>query len=110
MALTLRDLGYETAGMVATGEEAIRNAEEVRPDLILMDINLAGEIDGIEAVEQIRAQFDIPVVYLTAYAEKDVFERAKRTEPYGYVGKPVGLLEFRCTVETAFTSIERTEG
>ncbi len=101
VALTLRDLGYETAGMVATGEEAIRNAEDVRPDLILMDINLAGEIDGIEAVEQIRAQFDIPVVYLTAYAEEDVFERAKQTEPYGYVGKPVGLLELRCTVETA---------
>ncbi len=101
VASTLRDLGYETAGMVATGEEAIRNAEEVRPDLILMDINLAGEIDGIEAVEQIRAQFDIPVVYLTAYAEKDVFERAKQTEPYGYVGKPVRSLELSCTVEAA---------
>src|SRR5271157_257701 len=101
MALTLRDLGYETAGMVATGEEAIRKAEEVRPDLILMDINLAGEIDGIEAVEQIRAQFDIPVIYLTAYAEEDVFERAKQTEPYGYVGKPVRLLELRYTLETA---------
>ena len=100
VALTLRDLGYETAGMVATGEEAIRKAEEVRPDLILMDINLAGEIDGIEAVQQIRAQFDIPVVYLTAYAEKDVFERAQQTEPDGYMGKPVRLLELRCTVET----------
>ena len=87
--------------MVATGEEAIRKAEEVRPDLILMDINLAGEIDGIEAVQQIRAQFDIPVVYLTAYAEKDVFERAQQTEPDGYmVREPVRLLELRSTVET----------
>jgi len=103
VAVTLKDLGYETIGMVATGEEAIRIAEQVRPDLILMDINLAGEIDGIEAVGQIRAQFDIPVVYLTAFAENDAFELAKQTEPYGYVGKPIRLLELRCTVETALS-------
>ena len=101
IAITLGELGYEIAGIVVTGEEAIRIAEEVRPDLILMDINLPGEIDGIEAAQQIRTQSDIPIVYLTAYAETDVFERAKHTEPYGYVSKPVRFLELTNTIRTA---------
>lgn len=101
LAVTLRDTGYEITGIVATGEGAVAAAEKVRPDLILMDINLAGEIDGIEAAKQIRAKSDIPVVYLTAHTEKEVFERAKHTEPYGYVSKPVGFLELTSTVGTA---------
>jgi PAS domain S-box-containing protein len=101
MALTLKDSGYEIAGMVATGEEAVQTAEEARPDLILMDIKLAGEIDGIEAAERIRSKLDIPLIYLTAYTEKDVFKRAKHTEPYGYVGKPASMTQLISTIETA---------
>ncbi len=101
LARTLKNLGYEIAGMASTGNQAVRIAEESRTDLILMDINLDGEIDGIETTEQIRAKLDVPVVYLTGYAEKDVLERAKKTRPYGYLAKPCGLLELRSTIETA---------
>ncbi len=101
MARTLRCLGFEVAGTAATGAQAVRATQETKPDLILMDINLEGELDGIETAEQIRRCFDIPVVYLTAYAEKDVLERAKKTEPYGYLSKPAGLSDLRSTVETA---------
>jgi len=101
MSTTLGEFGYEISGLAVTGEEAVRAAEEVRPDLILMDINLPGKIDGIEAAEQIRTHLDIPVVYLTAYSETDVFERAKQTEPYGYVSKPVRFVELTSTIETA---------
>jgi len=100
MATTLMDLGYEIAGTAATGEEAIRAVEELGPDLIMMDINLTGQIDGIEAAEQIRAQFDIPLVYWTTYTETEIFERAKHTEPYAYVSKPFAFLELKWIVET----------
>ena len=101
LARTLKQLGYEVAGRVSSSDEALKLVEESRPDLILMDIKLEDENDGIEAVEMIRSRFDIPVVYLTGYAEQDVLDRAKRTEPYGYLSKPVGLLELRSTIETA---------
>lgn len=101
LAYSLRNLGHEALKPVISGEEAIRIAEISKPDLILMDINLEGEIDGIEAARQIRARSDIPIVYLTAYRAQDVLQRAKKTEPYGYLSKPVGFLELRSVVETA---------
>ncbi len=101
LGLSLENLGYLVRGKISTGEEAVKLAEELRPDLILMDIKLQGDIDGIEAAHQIRTRLDIPVVYLTGYVEEDIFDRAKRTEPYGYLGKPVTFLELRSTVETA---------
>jgi PAS domain S-box-containing protein len=100
LASTLGDLGYEIVGTVMTGQRAISIVEEIQPDMILMDIGLAGEIDGVEAARCIRAQFDIPLVYLTAYAEEDVFDRAKSTGPYGYLRKPFSLIELKCTLET----------
>jgi PAS domain S-box-containing protein len=101
LGISLENLGYAVIGEVSTGEQAIKLAQELRPDLILMDIKLQDDIDGIEAADRIRATLDIPVVYLTAYGEKDVLERAKRTEPYGYLGKPISLTEMRSTIETA---------
>ena len=101
VAVTLRDLGYRIAGIVVTGEEAISASQALKPDLILMDIKLRGEINGIEAVEKINACMDVPVVFLLAYAEKDILERANRTEPYGYLSKPVGMAELRSTIELA---------
>jgi two-component system, cell cycle sensor histidine kinase and response regulator CckA len=101
IAETLRNLGYEVAGIGQTGAEAIRMAEQHRPDLILMDVKLQEGIDGIETAHQIRSRMDIPFVYLTAYAEPDVLERAKKTHPYGFLGKPIGLLELRNTLENA---------
>ncbi len=101
MGKKLRSLGYEVAGMVVSGEDAVQAVEELRPDLIVMDIKLEGDVDGIEACRRITSQHDIPVVYVSAFAEKDVLDRAKKTRPYGYLSKPLGLLELRITVETA---------
>lgn len=101
LASSLKNLGYEITGRVSSAEEAIQIVEESNPDLILMDIKLEGEMDGIEAADQIRTRFDMPVVYLTAFPEKDALERAKATEPYGYLGKPISQLELRSTIETA---------
>ena len=86
--LSLGGLGYAVTGMASSGEEAIRKAEELHPDLVLMDIVLGGDMDGIEAAKRIRARFKIPVVYLTAYADEKRLERAKVTQPFGYILKP----------------------
>ena len=86
--ISLKKLGYEVCGIAVSGMEAIRKAEEFRPDLVMMDIILEGEMDGIEAAEIIRSRFDIPVIYLTAYADDKTLERAKMTEPFGYILKP----------------------
>ncbi len=101
LALTLRAFGYQVVRTVSTGELAIKVAEESKPDLILMDINLRGEIDGIQASEQIRARFDVPVIFLTAYEKEDVLSRAKVTEPYGFIAKPHSNYILQTTIEGA---------
>ncbi|MCD6297011.1 MAG: PAS domain S-box protein, partial [Deltaproteobacteria bacterium] len=97
----LMSLGFDVSGMVSSGEEAIYRAKETPPDIVLMDIRLEGEMDGIEAADQIRTQFNIPVVYLTAYAEEAVLERAKITEPFGYILKPIENRELHRVIEIA---------
>jgi two-component system cell cycle sensor histidine kinase/response regulator CckA len=97
----LESLGYQVAGIVATGEGAIDEAAKTNPDLVLMDIRLKGNMDGIAAAELIRAQNDIPVIYLTAYADQDTIKRAKLTEPFGYVLKPLDTRELHSTIEMA---------
>ncbi|KAA3663591.1 MAG: response regulator [Chloroflexi bacterium] len=84
----LRRLGYAVPEFVATGEEAVALAAEILPDLILMDIKLKGEMDGIEAANYIKENFDIPIIYLTAFADEVTLERAEHTHPYGYLLKP----------------------
>jgi len=98
----LRSLGYQVVGVVSTGEEALRLAESASPDLVLMDIVLKGEIDGIMAAERIWENFGIPVVYLTAYADEPTLQRAKVTEPFGYILKPFDERELQTTIEMAF--------
>jgi PAS domain S-box-containing protein len=94
-------LGYADCAPVASGEEALRAVAETLPDLALMDIKLAGAMDGVEAAERLRAGFDIPVVYLTAYADDATLARARITEPYGYLVKPFTDQELRATIEMA---------
>lgn len=84
----LQELGYEVIDVVDNGKDAIDRALETKPDLILMDIVLKGEMDGIEVVRRINSTMDVPVIYLTAYSDDEVIQRAKRTEPYGYILKP----------------------
>jgi len=99
--LESNSFGYEVPGETAFAEEAIELAAELSPDLVLMDIRLAGAIDGIEAAEQIRVRFDIPVVYLTAHADQATLERARKTGPYGYLIKPVEDKALHTAVEVA---------
>ena len=97
----LKSMGYEVPAIAASGEEAIRKAEETLPDLVLMDMVLRGEMDGVETTEHIQERLDIPVVYLTAYADDHTLQRAKTTEPYGYLVKPYEERELRTTIEVA---------
>ncbi len=110
VALDLRDrikrLGYSISAVVASGEDAVRRAVEMHPDLILMDVRLRGEMDGIEAAEQIHARFDVPVIYLTASADSSTLQRAKVTQPYGYVIKPAADVELRAAIEIALAKHE----
>jgi response regulator RpfG family c-di-GMP phosphodiesterase len=98
----LISLGYEVIDVVSTGEEAIRLAESTSPDLVLLDIVLKGEIDGIVAARRIWERFAIPIVYLTAYADETTLQRAKVTEPFGYILKPFDQRELQTTIEMAF--------
>jgi len=95
----LEGMGYDAPLIVATGQEAVQTAHETSPDLILMDIMLLGPMDGIEAANRIRAEVDVPVIYLTAYADEEVLERAKITEPFGYLIKPIGDRELHSNIE-----------
>ncbi len=101
LQLRLTELGYDVVGVAASKEEAIQQADETRPDLVLMDIKLQYPLDGVEAAEQIRAQFDIPVVYLTAYADEEILRQAKATQPFGYLIKPFNIRELHATIEMA---------
>lgn len=97
----LMAMGYRVAGSTDTGEQAVELAGQQRPDLVLMDIRLRGEMDGITAAEEIRRRFRLPVIFLTAYSEDATLERAKVAEPYGYILKPFDDRELKSTMEIA---------
>ena len=101
LKLILSRVGYRIVDIVASGEEAIDIAVQTRPDLVLMDIKLRGEIDGITAFEQIRKSADIPVVFVSAYADKAFIDRAMLLNPSGYVVKPFKYATLLQAVETA---------
>lgn len=98
---SLQNMGYSVSSVASSGEKAIKEVEEKVPDLVLMDIVLQGDMDGIETANQIRSRFNIPVVYLTAYSDEKILERAKITEPFGYVIKPFNERELRINIEMA---------
>jgi PAS domain S-box-containing protein len=98
---TLERLGYAVSAVVSSGEDAIKQAVEIHPDLVLMDIVLKGELDGIEAAERIRAECDIPIVFLTAHEDDVTLQRAKITEPFGYILKPFKERELDIGIQIA---------
>jgi PAS domain S-box-containing protein len=100
---TLQDLGYFVADPVVRGEDALALVAELRPDLILMDIKLAGDIDGIEAAARIRDLHHVPVVFLTAHSDESTLQRAKASQPFGYLVKPFTRAELRTTIEVALS-------
>lgn len=97
----LEKFGYTVVDLVSTGERAVAVAWETRPDIILMDIMLAGKIDGIEAAKKIKENCKIPVIFLTAYADENTLERAKLAEPFGYILKPFKERELYTTIDIA---------
>ncbi len=101
MRCSLKQLGFAVPGLVSSGEEAIEKAKECDPDLVLMDIMLKGEMNGIEAAGRIQSQFNIPVVYHTAYADEEILERIKVIEPFGYILKPFEDRELNIAIEIA---------
>ncbi len=98
---SLKILGYDVAGTAASGEDAVAKAKESHPDLVLMDIILKGRMDGVQAAELIRSQLNIPVIFLTAFADENTLQRAKVTEPFGYMIKPFEERELRSHIEIA---------
>jgi adenylate cyclase len=98
---TLRALGYDVIGTVSTGEEAIKLAGELAPDLILMDIMLNGQMTGIDAAKVIQPKFDIPVIYLTALSDNETLNKAKISDPFGYVLKPYDARVLNSAIEMA---------
>jgi PAS domain S-box-containing protein len=101
MQLKLEKLGYVVISIVSTGEDAIKQVEISHPDLVLMDIRLEGKMDGIQAANHIRNNYNIPVIFITAYGDEDTFTRAKITEPFGFILKPFEIRELHSNIEIA---------
>ena len=98
---SLMRLGYDVSGVAASGDIALKKIAEKQPDLILMDIHLKGEMSGIEVSERVKTDYQIPVLYLTANADNSTFQKAKHTDPYGYILKPFGEKELGIAIEIA---------
>ena len=99
--MVLESMEYDVTSMSAAGEEAIQNAEKDKPDLVLMDIVLEGEMDGIAAAIEIRSRFNIAIIFLTAYTDDKILERASITGPYGYIVKPFVNEDLKISIEIA---------
>lgn len=106
---SLESLGYVVPALAATGAAAIAKATELRPDLVLMDIRLKGDMDGIQAAEQIWQTLQIPVIYVTGHSDQSTLERAKVTAPFGYILKPIGEKELYIAIETALQRCAREQ-
>jgi signal transduction histidine kinase len=101
LSMSLQELGYDVPAILESAEEVIARASDIAPDLILMDVMLGGKLDGVEAAERLTAIADIPVIFLTAHADDATFQRAKRSEPLGYLLKPFDVAQLRHTIEMA---------
>jgi DNA-binding LytR/AlgR family response regulator len=107
ISVCLNKIGYEVVDTFARGEKALDFLENNKPDLVLMDIMLTGKISGIDASAQIKEKYDIPVVFLTAYADEKTISKAKVTEPYGYVIKPFKEIDLRTSIEMALYKFKK---
>lgn len=101
LEIRLKNLGYSITAKVASGEQALQRMIDADVDLVLMDIRLKGKMDGIQAAGIIRTQYDIPVIYLTAFVDEYTLERTRATEPYGYILKPFEEQELSAQIEMA---------
>ncbi|MCK5196471.1 MAG: response regulator, partial [Desulfobulbaceae bacterium] len=97
----LTTMGYEVIDIAHTGEEAVEKARNLRPDLMLLDIMIPGKLDGIQVAETVKSELDIPVIFITAFSEDQIIERAKQAEPYSYIVKPLQDRELKAAIEVA---------
>jgi len=109
ISLQLSKLGYEVTGIVSRGEEALEHVKQNRPDIVLMDIQLKGEMDGIDTVKKIHQNTDLPVIYLTANADDENFDRAKSTNPYAFISKPFKKLDLQHAIELTMGRLAKSE-
>ncbi|MFQ5685335.1 MAG: response regulator [Candidatus Scalindua sp.] len=99
--MVLQSFEYTVTSMSSSGKEAIQKAEKDKPDLVLMDIVLEGEMDGIEAANEIRSRFNTPIIFLTAYTDEKILDRASITGPFGYIVKPFVNEDLKISIEIA---------
>ncbi|MEL6358102.1 MAG: response regulator, partial [Bacteroidota bacterium] len=105
IAVELDELGYEVTGMVTRAEQALIHCKQTPPDLVLLDIRLKGEMDGIELAHLLNEQIDVPIVFLTANADEATFQRAKASLPYAFLSKPYKKLDLQRALELVVSRI-----
>lgn len=106
---SLENQGYEVCPLITTGKEAIENAESEEPDIVLMDISILGEMDGIETAKEIFSHFGIPTVFMTGYDENDVREKIKQVTSAGYLIKPLNFTKLKLKIEAILHGGQNTE-
>jgi DNA-binding LytR/AlgR family response regulator len=109
ISLQLSNLGYQITGIIPRGEEVLPHIEQKLPDIILMDINLKGDADGIDIVLLIQKKYKIPIIYLTANADDHTFNKAKQTNPYAFISKPFKKIDLQHAIELTITRIEEEQ-
>ncbi len=102
LKLELEDIGYEVFDYVTTGEEAFKITQEKKPDIVLLDISLSGEVDGIDAAIRIKENLNIPIVFMTGYTESGIFERAQKVKPLAFLEKPVEIHTLKPVIDSYF--------
>jgi len=109
ISLQLTHLGYEVIGIISKSKEVLQHLSKQTPDIILMDINLKGELDGIEVATLIQKEYKIPIIYLTANSDENHFERAKATNPYAFISKPFKKLDLQRAIELTLVRIKEEQ-
>ena len=109
ISLELNNLGYEVTGIITRGEEALLHIKHQQPDILLLDINLKGELDGIETAKEMQKKHNVPIIYLTANADDANFNRAKETHPYAFITKPFKKLDLKRAIELTLSQLKSTD-
>lgn len=105
ISMQLSNLGYQVTGLLPRGEDALVHVQESKPDLVLMDINLKGSMDGIETATRLQQLVQVPIIYLTASADEPTFNRAKATKPYAFISKPYKQLDLQRAIELTISRL-----
>lgn len=109
ISMQLTNLGYEVTGIISKGDDVLTHVEQFVPDIILMDINIKGSIDGIDVAHLIQKEYKTPIIYLTANSDEVHFERAKTTNPYAFISKPFKKLDLQRAIELTLVRIQEEQ-